>query len=71
VPEGGIFGGVFMRGGPVADDPTSFQAILQTPPDAGPGAPPAHARAVDLELAPPQPSGSARADRNDVTALRL
>ncbi len=43
-------------GGPVADDPTSFQAILQTPPDAGPGAPPAHARAVDLELAPPQPS---------------
>jgi DNA-binding GntR family transcriptional regulator len=44
-------------GGVAADDDlTSFQATLQTPPDAGPGAPPAHARAVDLELAPPQPS---------------
>jgi DNA-binding GntR family transcriptional regulator len=44
--------------GPVADDPMSFQAALQTPPDAGAGvgAPPAQARAVDLELAPPQPS---------------
>jgi hypothetical protein len=26
------------------------------PPDLRPGIPPAHARAVDLELAPPQPS---------------
>jgi DNA-binding GntR family transcriptional regulator len=42
--------------GPVVDDPTSFQAALQTPPDADAGAPPAQARAVDLELAPPQPS---------------
>jgi DNA-binding GntR family transcriptional regulator len=44
--------------GPVADDVTSFQAALQAPPDAGAGAsaPPAQARAVDLELAPPQPS---------------
>jgi DNA-binding GntR family transcriptional regulator len=42
--------------GPVGDDVTSFQAALQTPPDAGAGAPPAQARAVDLELAPPQPS---------------
>ena len=42
--------------GPVADDLASFQATLQAPPEAGPGAPPAHARAVDLELAPPQPS---------------
>jgi DNA-binding GntR family transcriptional regulator len=42
--------------GPVPDELTSFQATLQTPPDTAPGAPPAHARAVDLELAPPQPS---------------
>jgi DNA-binding GntR family transcriptional regulator len=44
--------------GPVADDVTSFQAALQAPPDAGAGASatPAQARAVDLELAPPQPS---------------
>jgi DNA-binding GntR family transcriptional regulator len=40
----------------VADDLESFQATLLAPPDAGPGAPRAHARAVDLELAPPQPS---------------
>ena len=43
-------------GGPDADDLTSFHDTLQTPADAGPDAPPAHARAVDLELAPPQPS---------------
>jgi DNA-binding GntR family transcriptional regulator len=42
--------------GPVPDDLESFQATFQTPPDTAPGAPPAHARAVDLELAPPQPS---------------
>ena len=41
---------------PEADDLVSFQAMLQSPADATPGAPPAHARAVDLELAPPQPS---------------
>src|SRR5580692_1229731 len=41
---------------PVADDLASFQATLQAPSDARPGAAPAHARAVDLELAPPQPS---------------
>jgi DNA-binding GntR family transcriptional regulator len=39
-----------------ADDLASFQAMLQTPPDMRPGTPPVHARAVDLELAPPQPS---------------
>jgi DNA-binding GntR family transcriptional regulator len=39
-----------------ADDLASFQAMLQTPPDIRPGTPTAHARAVDLELAPPQPS---------------
>ena len=30
--------------------------MLQTPPDMRPGTPLAYARAVDLELAPPQPS---------------
>jgi DNA-binding GntR family transcriptional regulator len=39
-----------------ADDLASFQAMLQTPPDMRPGAPLAYARAVDLELAPPQSS---------------
>jgi DNA-binding GntR family transcriptional regulator len=43
-------------GEPEADDLETFQAILQMPPDLRPGIPPAHARAVDLELAPPQPS---------------
>jgi DNA-binding GntR family transcriptional regulator len=38
------------------DDLPSFQAMLQMPPDVRPGAPPAYARAVDLELTPPQPS---------------
>jgi DNA-binding GntR family transcriptional regulator len=38
-----------------AEDLASFQAMLQAPAEAPPG-PPAHARAVDLELAPPQPS---------------
>jgi DNA-binding GntR family transcriptional regulator len=52
--------------GALAEDPTSFQAALQAPPvasltvaslpAASPGAGPAQARAVDLELAPPQPS---------------
>jgi UTRA domain len=34
----------------------SFHAMLRTPPDLPPDAPLAYARAVDLELAPPQPS---------------
>jgi DNA-binding GntR family transcriptional regulator len=38
------------------DDLESFQAMLRMPPDARPGVPPADARAVDLEMAPPQPS---------------
>jgi hypothetical protein len=38
------------------DDLASFQAILETPPDLRPGTPISFARAVDLELAPPQPS---------------
>jgi DNA-binding GntR family transcriptional regulator len=38
------------------DDLATFQAALQAPPNSGPSAPPAVARAVDLELAPPQPS---------------
>jgi DNA-binding GntR family transcriptional regulator len=44
------------RTGPEADDLASFQAMLQAPPASTPDTPPAHARAVDLELAPPQPS---------------
>ena len=39
-----------------ADDLASFQAMLQMPPEMRPGTILAHARAVDLELAPPQPS---------------
>jgi DNA-binding GntR family transcriptional regulator len=39
-----------------ADDLASFQAMLQTPPDMRPGTLPVCAGAVDLELAPPQPS---------------
>jgi DNA-binding GntR family transcriptional regulator len=42
--------------GPDADDLASFQAMLQSPADVTLGAAPARARAVDLELAPPQPS---------------
>jgi DNA-binding GntR family transcriptional regulator len=41
---------------PDADDLASFLAMLQTPPDMRPRTPPALARAVDLELVPPQPS---------------
>ena len=37
-------------------DPDSFEAILHSIPAQGPGAEPAHAKAVDLEMAPPQPS---------------
>ncbi len=39
-----------------ADEPDEFGAILRTPPVAFPGTTAVHARAVDLELAPPQPS---------------
>jgi len=39
-----------------ADELASFRAMLKTPPDLRPGTPPTYARAVDLELAPPQPS---------------
>jgi hypothetical protein len=38
------------------DESGSFESTLQAPPGPGPGASLAHARAVDLELAPPQPS---------------
>ncbi len=38
------------------DGPDDFEAILRTPPVALPGSGTVHARAVDLELAPPQPS---------------
>ena len=41
---------------PDADDLESFQAMLESPPDLRPDVPLAYARAVDLELAPPQPS---------------
>ena len=43
-------------GEPVADDLETFQAVLQTPPEMRAAAALAYARAVDLELAPPQPS---------------
>jgi DNA-binding GntR family transcriptional regulator len=39
-----------------ADELASFQAMLRTPPDLRPDIPLTYARAVDLELAPPQPS---------------
>jgi DNA-binding GntR family transcriptional regulator len=38
------------------DEPNEFEAILRTPPVAFSGSGTAQARAVDLELAPPQPS---------------
>jgi hypothetical protein len=39
-----------------ADGPGSFEAVLQAPPALADGAAAVQARAVDLELAPPQPS---------------
>jgi DNA-binding GntR family transcriptional regulator len=39
-----------------ADEADDFDSILRTPPAAFPGLGTVHARAVDLELAPPQPS---------------
>jgi DNA-binding GntR family transcriptional regulator len=40
----------------VVDDPDTFGALLNTPPGTLDAAANVHARAVDLELAPPQPS---------------
>jgi DNA-binding GntR family transcriptional regulator len=40
----------------VGQDLESFEAMLRSIPAAVPGAEPAYAKAVDLELAPPQPS---------------
>ncbi len=37
-------------------DTESFEAMLRAVPPAGPGGEPAYARAVDLEMSPPQPS---------------
>ena len=37
-------------------DPDSFEAMLQSIPAASPDAEPAYAKAVDLEMSPPQPS---------------
>jgi DNA-binding GntR family transcriptional regulator len=41
---------------PAAGEPDAFETTLQAPPGALAGAPVVYARAVDLELAPPQPS---------------
>ena len=43
-------------GDPAAGDAETFQAVLHMPLEARPGIGPVAARAVDLELAPPQPS---------------
>jgi DNA-binding GntR family transcriptional regulator len=51
VPEAAV-------GSLIADDLESFQAMLRSIPAASPGSEPAFARAVDLELAPPQPSAA-------------
>jgi DNA-binding GntR family transcriptional regulator len=57
VPKVAAQSGADGDAGHAADDElASFQAMLQTPPDLRPGTPIAYARAVDLELAPPQPS---------------
>ena len=39
-----------------ADEPDTFEAVLNAPPGASDGTGAVLARAVDLELAPPQPS---------------
>ncbi|HEY6497414.1 MAG TPA: hypothetical protein VIZ43_29400 [Trebonia sp.] len=41
---------------PAADDPDPFESVLNAPPGTLHGTGNMHARAVDLELAPPQPS---------------
>jgi 3-carboxy-cis,cis-muconate cycloisomerase len=65
VPEGGIFGGVFMRGGPVADDAAWLRSMLAAesalaralegaglaPPGAGAAVTAAAARPGDFDLA--------------------
>ena len=65
MPEGGIFGGVFTRGGPVADDAAWLRAMLAaesalaraleraglTPPGAGAAVTAAAARPGDFDLA--------------------
>jgi 3-carboxy-cis,cis-muconate cycloisomerase len=65
VPESGIFGGVFMRGGPVADDGAWLRAMLAAesalaraleraglaPPGAGAAVTAAAARPADFDLA--------------------
>jgi 3-carboxy-cis,cis-muconate cycloisomerase len=65
VPEGGIFGGVFTRGGPVADDAAWLRAMLAAesalacaleraglaPPGAGAAVTAAAARPGDFDLA--------------------
>jgi 3-carboxy-cis,cis-muconate cycloisomerase len=65
VPDGGIFGGVFMRGGPVADDTAWLRAMLAAesalaraleraglaPPGAGAAVTAAAARTGDFDLA--------------------
>ena len=38
------------------DEPDTFESVMNTPPGTLDGAQTVHARAVDLELAPPQPS---------------
>jgi len=43
-------------GDPGADDAEAFTAVLHMPLEARPGIGPVSARAVDVELAPPQPS---------------
>jgi DNA-binding GntR family transcriptional regulator len=43
-------------GDPAADDVETFHAVLHMPLDPRPGAGPLAARAVEVELAPPQPS---------------
>jgi DNA-binding GntR family transcriptional regulator len=42
--------------GGVSDEPDTFEAIVTTPPGGMGGPDSVHARAVDLEMAPPQPS---------------
>jgi len=42
----------------IGDNPDSFEAMLLSIPAASAGSEPAFARAVDLELAPPQPSAA-------------
>lgn len=56
LPEGPAVSAAFSPPGSLPDDLESFQAILRFPPGLPLAAETAYARAVDLELAPPQPS---------------